>query len=229
MSANSIISILGQNEIECFGLKHILEQEGLVVERALAGDLPDDSHDWQDTPDHLLLLERPATVDTLDFCGAVRAALPHVRLAILCDACDVDFVRGAFSNGVDGVLLNQMSAEALVCAIRLIATGAKYVPPQILPLLGNSASALDVQFFGSPEDRPELSEREIQILQCLTAGDANKDIALRFSVSEATVKAYVKAILRKLRVDNRTQAAIWAISQNRSAEEDESSNPVVKH
>jgi two-component system nitrate/nitrite response regulator NarL len=60
-----------------------------------------------------------------------------------------------------------------------------------------------------------LSTREIAILQCLMHGDSNKLIARQFGIAEATVKVHVKAILRKIRALNRTQAAIWAIEHLR--------------
>jgi two-component system nitrate/nitrite response regulator NarL len=56
----------------------------------------------------------------------------------------------------------------------------------------------------------KFSSREVEILDCLTRGDANKLIARKFDIAEATVKVHIKAILRKIRVGNRTQAAIWA-------------------
>lgn len=62
-----------------------------------------------------------------------------------------------------------------------------------------------------PGDFPNLSEREAQILEGLVKGHANKVIARMFDITEATVKAHMKSILRKIRVANRTQAAIWAL------------------
>jgi two-component system nitrate/nitrite response regulator NarL len=59
---------------------------------------------------------------------------------------------------------------------------------------------------------PRLSARQQSILRCLVQGDSNKTIARRMAMAEATVKVHVKAILRKIRVHNRTQAAIWAMS-----------------
>jgi two-component system nitrate/nitrite response regulator NarL len=59
---------------------------------------------------------------------------------------------------------------------------------------------------------PKLSLRETCILRCLISGDSNKTIARNYSIAEATVKVHVKAILRKIRVRNRTQAAIWALN-----------------
>src|SRR5215471_10797963 len=58
---------------------------------------------------------------------------------------------------------------------------------------------------------PHLSARQTSILRCLIEGDSNKTIARKMKIADATVKVHVKAILRKIRVDNRTQAAIWAM------------------
>ena len=66
---------------------------------------------------------------------------------------------------------------------------------------------------------PKLSAREKCILRCLLDGDANKVIARKFDIAEATVKVHVKAILRKIRVQNRTQAAIWAMNSRVFASE----------
>jgi two-component system nitrate/nitrite response regulator NarL len=66
------------------------------------------------------------------------------------------------------------------------------------------------------DDMPRLSDRERCILNCLIAGDSNKTIARKIDIAEATVKVHVKAILRKVRVQNRTQAAIWAMSNGLS-------------
>jgi two-component system nitrate/nitrite response regulator NarL len=57
-----------------------------------------------------------------------------------------------------------------------------------------------------------LSTREVAILECLMHGDSNKLIARKFQIAEATVKVHIKAILRKIRAANRTQAAIWAMN-----------------
>jgi len=59
---------------------------------------------------------------------------------------------------------------------------------------------------------PQLSAREKSILRCLIEGNSNKCIARKIDIAEATVKVHVKAILRKIRVQNRTQAAIWGMN-----------------
>ena len=65
------------------------------------------------------------------------------------------------------------------------------------------------------EHRLHVSDREKTVLHCLITGDSNKTIARKINIAEATVKVYVKTILRKVKVQNRTQAAIWAM-QNES-------------
>ena len=66
---------------------------------------------------------------------------------------------------------------------------------------------------GRAEQKPQLSGREAAILSGLVQGASNKVIAYQLKITEATVKVHVKAILRKIRVKNRTQAAIWALSR----------------
>ena len=69
-----------------------------------------------------------------------------------------------------------------------------------------------------PRNHPGLSERETQILDGLVKGHPNKVIARTCNVTEATVKVHMKSILRKIRVDNRTQAAIWAMANGYAAD-----------
>ena len=66
----------------------------------------------------------------------------------------------------------------------------------------------------------QLSERERQVLACLTRGESNKLIARNCSIAEATVKVHLKAILRKIAVSNRTQAALWALAHGLLVDQD---------
>ncbi len=68
------------------------------------------------------------------------------------------------------------------------------------------------EILGIDDTAPQLSPRERLILRCLTEGDSNKSIARKNDIAEATVKVHIKAILRKISVRNRTQAAIWGMN-----------------
>jgi two-component system nitrate/nitrite response regulator NarL len=82
-----------------------------------------------------------------------------------------------------------------------------------------SANNSDTQYVAALGNLPKMSEREAQILDGLVKGHANKVIARMCDITEATVKSHMKSILRKIRVANRTQAAIWALEHGYPADE----------
>jgi two-component system, NarL family, nitrate/nitrite response regulator NarL len=110
---------------------------------------------------------------------------------------------------VDGVLnLNASSAETRE-SLRLIQAGERVVPSSLVQmLLGSATVGLSGQ--QALPTGLRLTAREVDILRQLVRGGSNKVIAHELGISEATVKVHLKSLLRKLRVANRTQAAIWA-------------------
>jgi two-component system nitrate/nitrite response regulator NarL len=141
----------------------------------------------------------------------IRTAAPRVRIIVLTDTVRVGRLADALAAGVDGYLAKNMSAEALSQSLRLVLLGEKVFPSDLARLLtaGQMTSLSDedetARFSG-------LSDREMQILTCLVSGDQNKQIAHALNISDGTVKVHLKAILKKIRVQNRTQAAIWALN-----------------
>jgi two-component system nitrate/nitrite response regulator NarL len=116
-----------------------------------------------------------------------------------------------------------MSCDAFIKSIELVMMGEAVFPPAFLSFaLGAYAASAEMAESVSDGDAtievPELplvqqlSPRERSILRCLIEGASNKCIARKVDISEATVKVHIKAILRKIRVQNRTQAAIWGIN-----------------
>lgn len=116
--------------------------------------------------------------------------------------------------GANAVVDENLERNELVEAFSLIAIGLSVLPRHAVVSLIKRASTPPAE-----EEAPKcaaetldrsLSSRELSILQFLTNGASNKEIARDLKVTEATVKVHVKAVLRKIRVKNRTQAAIWA-------------------
>ena len=108
---------------------------------------------------------------------------------------------------LDGIVTYDLSAGAFVRSLLLIALGERVFPHDLA--LGRKSAALSL------EDRANdarLSPREKEILSHLVAGRSNKLIARHLSIAEATVKVHLKSVQRKIRVENRTQAAIWALA-----------------
>jgi DNA-binding NarL/FixJ family response regulator len=153
----------------------------------------------------------------------LRSRHPVGRIAIVADHYRRDELVSAFQAGANGYFFDITTCDVFIKSIELVMMGETIFPPAFL------SSALDPTDKAVPHNEteqailfrtgetiaPQLSPREKSILQCLIEGHSNKSIARKIDIAEATVKVHVKAILRKIRVQNRTQAAIWAMN-NRS-------------
>jgi two-component system nitrate/nitrite response regulator NarL len=122
-----------------------------------------------------------------------------------------------------------MNCDAFIKSIELVMMGGAVFPPAFLTsALDAEKREVEVDDAPAPNDddravaiaddrlAQQLSPREVSIVHCLIEGDSNKCIARKIKIAEATVKVHIKAILRKIRVQNRTQAAIWGLN-HRSA------------
>jgi len=160
----------------------------------------------------LVLVDLPDCGEVLSgHMSGMRAAAPGARIVVLTETIRVDRLAEALSLGVDGYLLKNMSAAALHQSLRLVLLGEKVFPTDLALLLANGR--MMPQGAAGPTDHAHgLSDRETQILACLLDGAQNKQIAHQLKISDGTVKVHLKAILKKIHVQNRTQAAIWALA-----------------
>jgi DNA-binding NarL/FixJ family response regulator len=165
-----------------------------------------------------------------DFDAAVeqielfRNQHPGGRIAIVADHYQLYELVSAFRAGANGYFADVMTCDAFIKSMELVMMGETVFPPAFLSFvldpegnrLGQAAprDENDQAILVGTEDTlaPQLSTREKSILRCLIEGDSNKCIARKIDIAEATVKVHVKAILRKIRVQNRTQAAIWGMN-----------------
>lgn len=167
-----------------------------------------------------LVLVHAAMDGALDCAGLAKLcrAGSNVHVVILTDHATRAPFAEAVHAGVDGVLLNRTSAEALLHSLRLVLLGEKVFPKKLIhQLLAQNVQAVAAKAPAAKGEANGLSEREGHILKCLADGASNKAIARRLRITEATVKVHLKAILRKIGAANRTQAAIWAISHGADA------------
>ena len=146
-------------------------------------------------------------------------------IVVVADRFRLNDVISAFHQGAKAYFLRDVRPAAFIQYLELVMMGEKIVPPEILlfilnqpnnyqqePKIINSSIAMNTRNnHVDGNNRPNLSNREKIILQCLITGDSNKTIARKINIAEATVKVHIKAILCKVRVKNRTQAAIWAM------------------
>jgi two-component system nitrate/nitrite response regulator NarL len=173
-----------------------------------------------------------------DGIASLRSRHSQARIVVLSDSFKLDDMKAAIQSGADGYCLATTGCEALIKYFDLVMLGEVIFPSAaFLEAVSSSGEAINLQRNASAaikvpsvpasaapgaHDAPlrTLSSREAEILQCLMHGAPNKVIARKLDVAEATVKVHIKAILRKIRVANRTQAAMWAVNHLSSNELD---------
>jgi two-component system NarL family response regulator len=152
-------------------------------------------------PDVTLLDLRMPIMTGLEAAAAIRQEYPKARFIALTTYGGDEDIRRALQAGVQAYLMKDILHDELLKAIRAVHAGQTYLPATV-------AAALAAQI-----PRPDLSAREVQVLELIVAGLANKQIAYTLNIAEYTVKNHVKSILDKLDVQDRTQAATAAIQR----------------
>jgi two-component system nitrate/nitrite response regulator NarL len=210
MTHNSRTVLIEANRLFREGLKHLLADtrfevgsEYNTIDLALAAGEADAAPE--------LVISGQAVKDEADL-RAIREAFPSARIVVLADDLTVDVLRAAMGGGADGFLIKNVSPEALIQSLQLIMLGEKVFPTNLASML------LDMSAIAPQHSIRGLSPREQEILQALVTGASNKMIAIRLGITEATVKVHLKTLLRKIDVNNRTQAAIWAMNNGFTAD-----------
>jgi two-component system nitrate/nitrite response regulator NarL len=155
----------------------------------------------------------------------MRLQNADTHIVVLADSFELNDMMAALNAGAGGYCLSTSGCDTLVKYLDLVMLGETVFPSTMFfsAVIGQSeAGALLNTYSSVGADRVQtiasalparmLSTREAEILHCLMEGAPNKTIARKLDVAEATVKVHVKAILRKIRVTNRTQAAMWAVA-----------------
>ncbi|MEP5761698.1 MAG: response regulator transcription factor [Litoreibacter sp.] len=154
-----------------------------------------------DSFDLLILDYHMPGMNGLDGLERAKKAHPAAKVALMSGVANRDVANTAMSRGADGFMPKSLTAASMVNAIKFILSGERYFPFD----------------FAGPQDQAapdaafsDLSERELQTLEQLCIGLSNKEIARNLGIQEVTVKLHVKNVLAKLKVSNRTQAALMA-------------------
>jgi len=139
--------------------------------------------------------------------AAIREKLPDQKIVILTVSESNDDLTAALNAGVDGYVLKGVGAKTLAEILEMVARGESYVPPTLAARMLASLKQMSTR---SADEGPlsQLSVREREILAFVANGLSNKEIAIRLDLQEKTVKHHMTRILSKLRVRNRTEAAL---------------------
>ena len=147
----------------------------------------------------------------VDVIRQMTSIAPLTRVVVLTISADDSDVINAVMGGACGYLLKNSSVDQLIAGIRSAAAGESLISPQIaakmLQMLRAQRSSVDA----AETIRAELSEREIEVLKLIASGNDNAEIARALFISPKTVKNHISNILMKLQMENRIQAAVYAV------------------
>jgi DNA-binding NarL/FixJ family response regulator len=156
-------------------------------------------------PDVILLDITMPEGDGLATAAKLAEGAPRARVVMLTASEEGDDLVAAMKVGARGYVVKGAGATEVVAAVRAVAAGEAYITPRM-------AGNLLLEMTQKPADNPldELTERECEVLELLAQGMTNREIGLRLSLAEKTVKHYVTSVLQKLHVRSRVEAALLA-------------------
>jgi DNA-binding NarL/FixJ family response regulator len=152
-------------------------------------------------PDLVLMDLRMPVKDGIEATKAIRAKQPEARILMLTTFDGDTDIHRAIQAGAQGYVLKNSTGDKLIPALRAVAAGEKWIPKEVAARLAAHRSY------------EELTPRELQVLQQMAKGLANKEIGDVLDISAYTVKDHLKNILGKLRVADRTEAVTMALQR----------------
>lgn len=218
--------LVGQNAFVRAGLTRILRAAGFRIVASTSSVSSLDIGSLQQDQPVLLILDAGNDPHAIvEQITTFKNQLASGHVAVLTDRYQLKDMISAFRAGASSYFVKVDANDAFIKSLELIMLGEILVPPAVLPFILDQdvsseedlvvveAETMPSLSLETEKNRsPQLSVREESVLRCLIEGHTNKVIARKTDIAEATVKVHVKAILRKIRVHNRTQAAIWAIN-----------------
>lgn len=209
MDEKIYVAICDDHPVIRYGLSHILNEEPDIE---VVGDAA--THDDllaifdRKVPDVTVLDIELENTTGFECIKTIREKYPDTRVLIYTSHGEMERIMKAVESNVQGYILKQSDYSEIIKAIRIVSGGGTWLQPEIATklLAGMRSREHSIDTI--------LSKREQQVLSLIAQGQTNKDIANNLFISERTVKFHVSAILEKLDVRNRTEAALLANEQN---------------
>ena len=161
-------------------------------------------------PDLVLLDILMPGMNGLEVLKEIKSFDPEIQVVMLTMSTREEDFLEAISAGADGYLLKDLSTKVFLNLIKGLEQGVAAIDPKMTTVLMHEYRTISVE--GS-ETNACLTEREMELVSLLVAGKSNKEIAERLFISENTVKYHIRNILQKLGVQNRTEAAAYALKE----------------
>ncbi len=206
------VMVIDDHALFRVGLQELLERRGIDVV-AVVGDCQEGVRLAQDLrPDVVLLDMRMPEMTGIQVLKRLRETVQFMPVAMLTTSREEGDLIESLRSGARGYLLKDMEPDELIDALRRVVRGETVVAQELTPALARAVRGGDGPAPAS-DVFAELTPREREILCHLAEGQSNKVIARHLGISDGTVKLHVKAILRKLDVHSRVEAAVIAVEK----------------
>lgn len=159
------------------------------------------------TPEIMIMDLLMPVMDGIEATKHIVETIPNVKVLILTSMSDQDHAIPALDAGASGYLLKESDPEELILAIKKAVNGETYIHSKITAELMTAMQTNK----SKQTSLDSLTQREKEVLKEITNGKSNKEIASALYITEKTVKTHVSNILSKLELQDRTQAALFAI------------------
>ena len=193
------------------GLRNLLEEQRVEVVGEAASGAEAVSLTRELTPDVVVMDLNMPGMGGVEATRHIAGISPLTRVVMLTISDEDSDVMDAILAGACGYLLKDASIQDLVAGIRSAARGESLISPHIAAKVLQRVRATSAQPEIAETIRAELSDREIEVLKLIANGKDNALIAAELHISPKTVKNHISNILMKLQIDNRIQAAVYAV------------------
>jgi DNA-binding NarL/FixJ family response regulator len=193
------------------GLKNLLEEQGVQIVGEAANGQTALRIVAELAPDVVVMDLNMPGLSGVETTRQLASIAPLTRVVVLTISVDDDDVMNAVMAGACGYLLKDSSIQELVAGIQAAAAGESRISPQIASKLLQRLRSQTASEDAAETIRTELSDREIQVLKLIANGKDNAQIARELFISPKTVKNHISNILMKLQIENRIQAAVYAV------------------
>ncbi len=193
------------------GIKQLLEFDGSID---VVGEVSDGEECLAKLPivrpEVLLLDINMPKKNGIEVLQDIKKRNIPVKVLILTVHNEIDYLLKAVDVGVDGYILKDSESSELKKAINAVVQGESYIQPNLIPSLNSRLVSRD----SDKEKIDALTKRELEVLVQVASGMFNKEIATSLNISERTVKNHISNIFKKIEVNDRTQAAVFAIKND---------------
>ncbi len=205
------ILLVDDNQLFRKGLAALIATDGDFL---VLGDIPGGMHVTQSAldfePDIVLMDIQLAGINGLETGAQIKRRLPQVRIVLLTALRSDEHVRMALRTGVDGYLLKDASADELKVCLRAVASGRKFLSPEVSAMVVDSLLRPD-DFRAGNSRLDALTPRERSILQLVAEGRTNRGAAAYLNISPKTIEKHRSSLMHKLGLRNAAELTLAAL------------------